>query len=368
MSRPSRISTLFAHEFARFRRNPPALMLLGVLTLVALLMATGTLERGAAARPAAAPQTWVVVWAEGDFADHLEREAARNPRIAYHRGEHMFRSGESILYPPNTPVIEVSPDGAQIWLRPPEGQLGAIVEGQKWFWEVAWTFHAGLPPINAELKFLEQAVPISPELALDDVLSVQTIGMLLLFSVQFFAACALLVSHTSQEKERGTLHALALSPAKPRELLIAKLAFHLLLTLVFCALIAALLRPAALANPGFWVVLSLTAIGFMSVGVLVTSLAGSQSTASMFSFLYVMGIGTVTFLSTQFSAFAWVRSLTFEAYAMGLMHQALDERVARLGPVAAAQSLSNSALSMLALLSVAWLALASWVFTRRGWR
>lgn len=368
-ARRSCVPTLLRHELARFFRNPPAFMLLGCLALAAVLMSAGGAAPDDPTVAAGPMPVWVVYEEQTPWVRHLKENLPEDLPVQVRSLAEMEAGPGGLRYPPGSAAIEIGVpfrrDSDLIRYRYPGDDPNVIWPAARWFLATSFRFFAGRPfPESVELPVqLGPSAPSPDAPSLDEVLSVPVIGTLLLFTVQFFAGCALLVSHTSQDKERGTLNALAMSPASPAEILAAKLGFHLLLSLTVCGVITAILEPRALAQPLLWGTLALTSLGFAAVGTLIASLSRSQSTASLFSFAYVLAIGTVTFLSTRFPGFWWARRMTFESYGLGLLHESLAA-----SEPAAAQASPVASFGALAGIAVAWTALAAVVFVRKGWR
>ena len=169
----------------------------------------------------------------------------------------------------------------------------------------------------------------------------------------------MIVSFTSQDRERGTLIALALSPITMSELLQAKILFHLSLSAIGSAAVIAILKPAALSHASLWATLFLTGLGLCSVGMVIASLSKTQSTASLLALCYMLVGAVVFYLATQFSAFATVKMLSFEHYSFGMVYLSLQRSL----------PLSRSFdLAPMLLIVVAWLTTATLLFRNRGWR
>jgi hypothetical protein len=234
----------------------------------------------------------------------------------------------------------------------------------QWFWRATAEHFGQLPP------FVEHYEPIGnvgtqdvlaglASSSVADLVSVELIATILLFFVQFFACCHLFVSFASQDRERGTLLALALSPATTTELLVARFLFHLAISMAVSGVVVGILRPAALTQPLLWTVVLLASVGLMSVATVIASLAHSQTTAGLLTLCYMLATGVVFYLATKFSGFAWVKQAMIEHYSLPLVYMAMKQHVGfRAAP----------ALLMLTLLTAGWVAVAASLFRSRGWR
>jgi ABC-type transport system involved in multi-copper enzyme maturation permease subunit len=235
---------------------------------------------------------------------------------------------------------------------------------QQWFW------HKSVEHLGATRQIISTTLPIRAQNAADlvemmnqtsikDLITTEIMAALMVFTIQFFACCYLLVSFTSQDRERGTLLALALTPATPREILLAKFAFHLAISLLMTGVVLAILVPAALLRPWMWAVAAANSVGLMSVGTMLTALTRSQTTASLLTLCYMLSLGVVFYLSTKFSAFLLIQRLMFERYGFPLLLISIRTDMP-LGTAAGFWWL-------LVLVSL-WFTLAMFVFHRRGWR
>jgi hypothetical protein len=190
-------------------------------------------------------------------------------------------------------------------------------------------------------------------------MTIETVGGLLLFGVQLFCCVHLLISFTSQERERGTLLAIALTPATLSEILLSKCLFHGGLAVTMSTLIVAILYPRALGHPLLWTTMLASTAGFLSVGILIASLARTQATAALLTLCYLLSVALVAHLSKGFAAFAVIRERMFEHNSFLLVHAALQGN----SSPAVWQRLVG-----LAVVVLGWILVASKVFNRRGWR
>ena len=87
MIRSEMIKILLAREFRRLRKNPSALMLLGLLSAVALLMATSrpvsnkSDQQGSGGAAQAAIDVWIIYDQQSAWLDHLAKNLPDTPTI-----------------------------------------------------------------------------------------------------------------------------------------------------------------------------------------------------------------------------------------------------------------------------------------------
>ena len=154
--------------------------------------------------------------------------------------------------------------------------------------------------------------------------SVTLIGTALLTTIQFFSACGLLVSLTAQERERGALRALLLTPATYFEFIASKAVVHIGLALATSALVVAAIQPATLGSLLLWGTMLTQTCGYFSVGLLIASFAKNQAAPNLLTFGYLLAIGTLYLLAYRFQAFQILSALTFERYGLILTVASLN--------------------------------------------
>jgi hypothetical protein len=131
------------------------------------------------------------------------------------------------------------------------------------------------------------------------------------------------------------------------------------LSAVGSAAVIAVLKPAALVHASLWATLLLAGLGLCSVGMVIASLTKTQSSASLLALCYMLIGAVVFYLATRFSAFAFVKSLSFEHYTFGMLYLSLQRPL----PLRL-----TSDLGPMLLLVVVWLTVATSLFRVRGWR
>lgn len=381
MIRSRMIKILLDREFRRLRKNPSALMLLGLLSAVALLMATSRpvsnndKQPGSSGASQAAVDVWLIYEQRSVWLDHLAENLPDKPTIRIvHRDRVPIENGTWKL-PAQDAAVEVvygekfetnqgSAFGKVVLNgRYPGNDAEVLAPFWNWFWPTLTEYHTqGLrfEQSSEPLKTKASDAPTSLEdTSVADLVTNELIATMLLLIVMFFACCHLLVSFTAQDRERGTLAALVLSPANTSEILLAKFIFHLLISLGGCLTIVAILKPIVLTQPVLWLVILLSSIGLMCVGTCIATLAKTQASAALLALCYMLG-GTVLFyLSTKFTAFNFIKQLAFENYTFPLLFSTMKH------PVSVFHA---SGLGTMFVLVGAWIAIARTCFYRYGWR
>ncbi|MDB5386775.1 MAG: hypothetical protein JWM11_2421 [Planctomycetaceae bacterium] len=368
--RLSILRVLWRKEWLRLRKQPMAILLLGLLTAVCVLIATSGPEMQRSAG-ASVPPCWIVYDAQIDanWMNSLREKSKtlEHPPIRISPASEMPHSGDAIVYPSGACGIEISQlKSGQLLVvfRHTGTQPDLMWPHSQWFWATTVEYFEAIP----HLQILAQPMGNrSPQLASDllkqtslaDLVNVELIGSMLIFGAQFFCCVHLLISFSSQDRERGTLLALALTPASVAEIIVAKCLFHGSLSLIMTGVIIGILKPAAFAAPLLWGTLVVSSLGFISVGILLSSLARTQSTAALLTLCYMLGVALIYHLANDLSAFKRLRQLMFEHTSFQLVYVGLKT------------GLGGAALSKLAGLAgvvTCWLVLATQVFARRGWR
>ena len=365
MIRPDMLLVLFNREFRRVRKNPMALIFLGLLSAIALLVALS-----APTQPKAPPLIVYVLYDKhAEWLDDLTNSLPDKPEVhIVPRDRVMEVDGRPQLEDGHSLVEVLNSDPSQ-----PIGIRGhyigkdssAMQPFWNWFWPAVAEYQSG-----HQVTFQHKLVPMRSRASVRAMLSLEDtsvadlvkkelIGSVMLLIVMFFSCCHLLVSFTAQDRERGTLTALALSPARTSEIMCAKFAFHMLMSVVGSVAITGILVPAALARPVFWVALVLTSLGLMCVATCMTAIVKTQSSAALLVLSYMLGGSMLFYLATQFSVFALIKRLSFESYSFPLIYLSLKNPI----PLMYAPGVAT-----MFMIVGAWLFVARHCFYRFGWR
>lgn len=379
--RPRMLTILVGREARRLRKNPSALLLLGLLTAIAVLLSLSRPE------PRPPMNCWVVYSQASPWTELLRQRAADNPRIRVVSVDTVKSLSNRRIYPSHDCAIEIVEQVANVLVPPEPDQLGhvenvphdrkitlrflfpgndpnVLAPYLQWFWPVtAEHFGSTVPFATTTLPIAGTSrAAVSERLkqsSITELMTEELVATILLIIVLFVTCCHLQVSFTSQDRERGTLTALALTPASTSELLLSRYIFHLALGWTACLVIVGILRPVAVSHPLLWVTIALASIGLVSVGTVMASLARTQSAAGVLSLCYMLFGGVIFYLATKFSAFGLLKDASFESYSLPLLFLSLKQNL----PLEKAPGLTN-----LAILVGAWTIVGSWLFRQRGWR
>lgn len=376
---PQRLWVLYGKEWFRLRRNPAALMAVGLIVLMAFMV---SIETKATTRAAAiAKRPCLVVHQHGDaFAAHLQQASGR-PAVRFIAVDEPLSPGRHPNYPPQvTCAVEIGStmaDGSSATESSPAsesnrqlslvfrhgGDTRALYPLTQWLLaELAAYSGQPLAQKTLPLPNSEAQQQNRGKIDLATKQSRAMINAMLIFSAQFFVCCALFISFAAHERERGISQALALTASGPFELLLAKVLFHLTLALTSSALIIGIVSGwHALAHWSLWWMLLFSGLGLMAVAILITSLTRQQTSASLVGFCYIMLMGVVFALSQSFPAFAVLRQFMFEHHFINGVTLFFDWQRAQ-----ATVYFGN--LIMLSVLSSVLMGVALWMWKWRGWR
>ena len=375
--RPYVVRTLVHKDVMRLLRNGPALMLLGLFVIIALLLsASGWIESDEQEGPAgpSQPGAWVVFWEDGPWLRQLRKRAPSELSIRF-----VDAKDQGVdAYPPNTCVIELRPqivdqDRKQVrrhvQYRYPGSDPSVLWPLARWFLSVSIEHFGDIPQFFETIRPLAIASPTDraraslQRISVADILNLSLIGTALLTTIQFFAACGLLVSLMSQERERGSLRALLLTPASYFELVLSKAILHGGLTLAVAAMVMGALQFEVLASPLFWATMTVSTCGYFAVGLLIASLTRNQAAPNLLSFAYLMVIAVLNLLGHRFGAFQLLGSLTFERYSLVYTFASLNNP--DLSMASSLELMRSTGFRMLVLLSTGLLLIAVFVGARR---
>ncbi|MEM8712913.1 MAG: ABC transporter permease subunit [Planctomycetota bacterium] len=380
--RPYIIGALLKKDIARLLRNGPALMLIGLVVIVSLLAGSSGIAEPAnpqqASRVAAGDAlSWIVYWEDSPWVEQLKLRAPDELRIKFVEGE----PNKVPDYPPNVCVVELRPEmidrgrgqiRRQVRYRYPGSDPAVLWPVTRWFLSVSLEHFADMP------QLFETIQPLAPpaggqrsgtgqsaleRLSVADVLSLPLIGTALLTTILFFSACGLLVTMTAQERERGALRALLLTPATYFEFVVSKGILHGALALGGSAVVVAALLPSALTSLLFWGTIVTLTCGYFSVGLLLAAFARSQAAPNLLSFAYMLFVGALNLLGARLESFQHLSSLTFERYGLMFTITSLTHR--DLGAADSLGLMRSTPFQAMVLLVCGLLAIATFVGSKR---
>ena len=328
--RPYILLTLIRKDMSRLVRNGPALMLLGLFVLMAFLLGFSGLveqEEQQGRASAAFKESWIVYWEDSEWVELLKRRAPKELSIRFVKASQL----ELQAYPPHICVIEIRKSAFFRDRNQVRRHVNYCYPGsdQKVLWPITrWFLSVSLEHFGKIPQFFETVQPVVPQsqqtaarnaladVSVADALSISLIGSTFLTTILFFAASGLMVSMTAQERERGALRAILLTPASYIEFVASKAIVHGGLALGTSAIVVAALKPEVLTSLLFWGTMISQTCGYFAVGLFIASFAKNQAAPNLLSFAYILAIGALNLLAYRFEAFQFISLLTFERYGL----------------------------------------------------
>ena len=369
------IRTLLVKEWRRQAANRGGIVL--VVLLLAAAMLVSFFDRlaspGRVLLGGAASYCYVDYWQDSAWIDHLRRSVPPELQksIEFRPAAEAPTIDGQIVYPHGAGAIQIrTPPSSEsgncmIWIWHPDADAAALARYEAWFWRES---HRFLEQQTAR-TIAEMAPSERPKHTVDklDVESFRLGGVaeprsalvaaLVLFAL-FFVCVYLMASVICEERERGLLLAVMLSPASHAEVLAARFLFYPVLGLGIAGLLTAIAEPWALARPFFWLALLVMTFGSMGIGLTVSSLAGSQRMSSIIALSYMLIVAVVLVVS-QHNGVPGLPWLALEYHGPRMIQAALAGNL---------RAVHWWELGTATLLATAWLALATVLFRRRGWQ
>ena len=369
MIRPRIIFILLKKEILRLRKNPSAITLLFLLAAIALLVSLSWTDPESSEADATCYIIYPANTENSGWIRYLKKyeHTCENAKVISR--DKLAKNGQPLSFEQTECAIEITPSrrtrsGLQkvkVIYHYPEEKETMVSGTASWFW-ATWKQY-GTKRVDYDVSFKtfqsENATGIASTIrnGASKNLNLGLISTMLLLAVQFFACCHLYVSFASQDRERGTLGALAMSTANTTEIIAARAVFHLTLGFSVSALILLIMKPTALLQANVWLTLLGVGSAWLAIGTLITSITKTQSQASMLMFSYMLAGAILFFMASQFPIFAVLQQLTFENHAVNLLNTSLESGYALLLPAI-----------VMSILTISWIAVALRVFQRIGWQ
>lgn len=323
------IKTLYIKEWVRLKRNPAALMAVGLLILMAFLLNIESRAQQIAKKSSGWP-CLVVFNQPSSLIQHLRRN--QNPALKIKFVHQSNVNDAEIKYAPVVDCVAEIQDIQELkWINMRTQQKiifrhgGSDASIKKTNGLARWVLSSMAAKYsNHNIGQEIQPLPNSkskPSTSLDlgNKKSRAMVSAMLIFSTQFFVCCALFISLTAHEKEKSILQALALTLASPKLQLMVKVGFHLSLSIVASIIMLAVISPIHLFYVGTWWILIASSIGLIGVATILTSLNRTQTSASLMGFCYLMFVGVVFALSQNFKGFTLLKVLMFEHHVISAL-------------------------------------------------
>lgn len=190
-------------------------------------------------------------------------------------------------------------------------------------------------PVPVEIRVLDEngtptelTIPRPPERTATDARATRDITMVLLSTIAIMMCGLNLFSVVlSEEKANKLLLVQLLSPAGLTDLILAKMAFNMLICALLECIVLCTYRPGLLMNLYFWTVVILGITAYMSVASIIVMISKKPSTANILTMGYVLLIGMVILLAQDLSLFGTVKELLPEMYLFTSLAHLFDGRL-----------------------------------------
>ncbi len=334
------ILILYQKEFQRLKHNPSALMAVGLLILMAFLVNIETKNIQKNSRLQQLSPCVISYSNAAPLINHLKRNTnpkipvqfflveklnSGNNRISYNKSTDC--AAEITFYPQKSKPEKLT---INIVFRTSQKDQLKLHGFSRWLLSSMSAFYSDFS-IQQSIEGFKNKTDAKPNAGFDlsNAKSKAMVSAMLIFSAQYFICCALFISLTSSEKEKGVLHAISLTTASPRQILIAKVLFHLTLSIVAVVLMIGILKPRWLISMNaFYLVgptVVLSSISLILVAAIIVCFSKTQTSASLSGFCYLMLIGVVFALSQNFAGFALLKTLMFENHTISLYGILFDD-------------------------------------------
>jgi len=383
------LRTLWLKEVHRHLANRGSLMLIGVLLVAGLLLSLFRSNPAAGLSLGGEAKKCYIDYSEDGpwiayLREHLPEEWRKNDVVAFRLlAEAPTNSEGKIDYDKNIGAIQVRMNQTlvndlPVPIRAPAGEphylvmfwhpgdeIGALAPFEAWFWKETQHYMQDRmtaaverisPGAGSALRVLDIE---ETQKGLSGTLDPRTaVATALVIFALFFFCVYLMPTMTCEERERGVLLAQALSPASPREILVAKLLFYPILGMGLAGLLAGIYRPVVLRQPFFWLVLLVTAVGFQGIGLTIASLARTQRAASLGVMCYLALIALFLIIF-DVTGTRGLPNLFLEFHVPRMLHAIMINAVRRSEQISLAIS---------AGLAFGWTIAAIHLFRKQGWQ
>lgn len=394
-----RIQTLARKELHRLALNRGAIVMAFLLLAAALLVSAANRSRPIPLGPPQVQTFWVDYWEDGPWVGHLQERIPAGLDIRFRSvAEIPTDRGGTLQYAKTDGAVQLRREGElwRIWFWHPGDDARVLAPFEDWFWsESRRFFHRQAiqtapesrrtdierlvpPPIGGDpakllqdlhRQYRDQLLALAPNgISIPEVVversSLHAVALpkalavaMILFGVFFVCVC-LMPSLTCEEREKGTLLSQTLSPAKPMEMLLAKLFVFVPIAGALAILVGIFAEPELVRVPLFPVVVLIAATGAFGVGSVISLLVRTQRSASLAAMGYAMAVALIVFAAQRFGLSA-VSGGLLEVHLPPLLVAAFDGNISAVHWRAAIQP---------AILAVLWTMTAAVIVSIRGWK
>jgi ABC-type Na+ efflux pump permease subunit len=165
------------------------------------------------------------------------------------------------------------------------------------------------------------------------------------------------ITSTAEEREKKALLAIMLTPARPGEVIGAKVVFYATASLLLALAVVALFKPRLLLMPQLWSTVVVGSVTYVAIGTVVLCLVRRQTTIATVSMMYLIFTAIVMFLSVFLLPFYVLRLMLVENYLYRQLQQIIAEKP---NPLAGLDQ------PLMVAIMLIWLLVAMRIFAARG--
>ena len=285
--------------------------------MVVLLLFVAAFVVGRPKPPTDDGTCYVLYWDEDSWVERLRAEipprGMDDPRIDVRPVEQFLDSRGVICYPRGAHSIQLRPpDGSRshwlVWYWYSGSNPQAMDAAVDWFWKVTHDHFHEAVPLHVRVSPLETGVPLMRSMRIGLLDHVEDSSKrCIVWAALFFCGCYLPMVSISQQRERGTILSLIVTPAGWRSVAVAMCLFHAALTLVAVGLIVAFLDLGGI-SANLWMAMVCGVTSYLGVAFFIASWCNSVASAGAGLSLYLMVGGLAPALSHFFPS-NWIAGL-----------------------------------------------------------
>lgn len=360
------VRTLLWKEVLRFRYNWGLLVMVGAVLAMAALVSLGDRMGEIPGQSARVIKVAVLDYDEQnplarDWAESLRRSPPewftdKNRIPIYSISDPAWRSERGVVYPDD--YLKISLRSAHNnpsipWMIAYEYRPHAQSEAMLYrYWvNLATQQQRGNIAVREVLPTFSHADAAAAEDRLPKIVTALVIFAFYLLSFNLY------ITSTAEEREKKSLLALMLSPARPIEVIGAKVIFYSLSSLLVATGVVALFDPTLLLQPMLWSTILAGSISYVSIGTVVLCIIRRQSTINTVSMMYLLVTALIMAVSVFLIPFMVLRFLMIENYLFHQLEMIIGRKPNPAGPIYQ---------PIMLCLTAGWFFLAVTVFSRFG--
>lgn len=356
------VRTLLWKEVLRFRYNWGLLLMVGAVLAMSALVSLG--ERmgqipGQSARGIKAvlitipPNPQLKAWGAALLSSPPSWFTEKNKVPIYDISKFNWSMEPGLVHPDDYLEIRLRsaddhvPWKVEYYFRAPN--QGEAMQYRLWVNQVTQKLRGNvalsekLPTFTTEEKAAEDRIP-------------KIVTALVIFAF-YLLSFNLYITSTAEEREKKSLLALMLSPARPIEVIGAKVIFYSLSSLFVAVGVVALFDPTLLAQPLLWSTILAGSISYVSIGTVVLCIVRRQSTINTVSMMYLLVTALVMAVSVFLVPFMVLRFMMIENYLFHQLEMIIGRQPNPVGPIYQ---------PIMWALTAGWFFLSVFIFSRVG--